>query len=444
MLQEVSGFDYLLGFTYLILIYFFAYAYKSKKEETDNTHQYFMYALSAKIFGGFLFFLLTIYYWKGGDSIAYFNTANDYASFLTEHPLEAINTFFSSSADMNWYNYQWAFNRHQFLNSSATFTTVKITALISLISFNSYLITTMIYSTMSFLGVWNMYFIFCKLYPHLKKSFLLVFFFIPSVILWGSGVLKDTITIASIGWLLYSFINIILLKRKQTKSFVLIIFSTLIIALLKPYILYVLYPTLFIWVQSNLKSVISNNFLRKLFTPLIAIILVISSYVLSQKLSENAGMYKIQNLENTLEGFQTWHTTVSEKKEGSGYTLGDTDFSTLGIIKKIPKAIGVTFFRPYFWEVRNASLLLGAIEGVILAILVSWLLLNYRMGLFRVIFKNKDILFLLLFSLTFGVIVGISSYNFGALSRYKMPAQMFFVLAIVLILDKKNKNKSIF
>jgi hypothetical protein len=57
MLPEVSGFDYLLGFTYLILIYFFAYAYKSKKEETHNTHQYFKYALSAKIYGGFIFFL---------------------------------------------------------------------------------------------------------------------------------------------------------------------------------------------------------------------------------------------------------------------------------------------------------------------------------------------------------------------------------------------------
>ena len=101
----------------------------------------------------------------------------------------------------------------------------------------------------------------------------------------------------------------------------------------------------------------------------------------------------------------------------------------------------MTFFRPFIWEVRNASTLLGALEGVILTIFAIWLLLKYRLALFRLIYRNKDILFLLLFSLIFGVVVGISSYNFGALSRYKMPAQMFFVIAMILILDKTNKGE---
>ncbi|MBL4668395.1 MAG: hypothetical protein HRT73_00165 [Flavobacteriales bacterium] len=440
MIPEVGIFDYILGLAYFILIYFFAYAYKSKKEETDNTYQYFMYALSTKVFGGLGFLFLSVYYWGGGDSFSYFNTAHDYAIFFLEDSSQALDTLFLSSKDMNWYKYEWAFNRHHFLNSPATYTVVKITSIINLISFNSYLPSTLIYSTLSFLGVWNMYFVFCKLYPHLKKRLLYGFFFIPSVVLWGSGILKDTITIAAIGWLMYAFINLVLLKRKKTKSLILIVIATLSIALLKPYILYVLYPALFLWVQGNLKSLISSNLLRKLFAPFIAVILIMSSYFLSQKLSENAGKYSINKLENTLEGFQSWHTTVSEKKHQSGYTLGDTDFSPLGILKKIPSAIGVTFFRPYIWEVNNASTLLGALEGLVITILTIWLLLKYRLRLFRLIYRNKDVLFLLLFSLIFGVVVGISSYNFGALSRYKMPAQMFFVVGMILILDKTNKG----
>ena len=441
MIPDVGVFDYLLGFLFLILIYFFAFAYKNKKSETDNTYEYFMYALSAKVFGGLGFLLLSVYYWGGGDSFSYFNTAHDYTAFILEDPGEAMSTFFKSSNDMNWYKYKWAFNRHHFLGSPASFTVVKITSLINLFSFNSYLPSTLFYSALSFLGVWNMYFVFCKLYPHLKRNLLFGFFFIPSVVLWGSGILKDTITIAAIGWLMYAFINLVLLRRKRTKSLILIIIATLSIALLKPYILYVLYPALFVWVQGNLKSLISSNLLRRLFAPIIAFVLVFSSYFLSQKLSQNAGKYSINKLENTLGGFQSWHTAVSLKKNQSGYTLGDADFTPVGIFKKIPAAIAVTFFRPYIWEVRNASTLLGAVEAMLMTLFSIWLLLKYRLALFRLIYRNKDVFFLLLFSLIFGVVVGISSYNFGALSRYKMPAQMFFVVAMILILDKTNKGE---
>lgn len=39
----------------------------------------------------------------------------------------------------------------------------------------------------------------------------------------------------------------------------------------------------------------------------------------------------------------------------------------------------------------------------------------------------------MLFSLTFAFIVGISSYNYGALSRYKIPAEVFFITALVIM-----------
>ena len=418
-----------------------AFVFRSKKLETDDSYLLYMNALSVKIFGGLGFMLLTIFYWGGGDTYSYFNTGRDFLSYILEDPFERGKLFLSSVDNMNWYKYEFAYNRHNFLRSGPNFTTVKITALANFVGFQSFVVSTIVYSMISFLGIWNMYFVFCKIYPHLKKQLFYGFFFIPSVILWGSGILKDTITLASVGWLVYSFMNLVILKRKKYISLILIILSTLTIALIKPYILYILYPALFIWVQGNLKMLISNDLLRRLFAPFVACIFVVSAFFLSQELSKNAGKFNIDNLENTLEGFQTWHTTVSETKKQSGYTLGDDgDFSTTGILKKIPAAIGVTFFRPYLWEVTNSSTLLGAIEAIILSFFSLWLILKYRFKLFRLIFKNKDILFLLLFSFLFGISVGISSYNFGALSRYKIPAQMFFVIALILIYDKTNKK----
>ncbi|MDG1477355.1 MAG: hypothetical protein P8Q14_09420 [Vicingaceae bacterium] len=440
-IPDITIFDYGLGFFYIVMIYLVAFAYKSKKELDDDNYQLYLYALSVKIFGGLGFMFLTVYYWGGGDTYSYFNTGRDFLSHIMEDPLERLKLYFSSVENMNWYKYEFAYNRHSFLGSGANFATVKITSIINFFCFQSYVVSTIMFSLMSFFGVWNMYYVFCRIYPHLKKPLFYGFFFIPSVILWGSGILKDTITLASMGWLVYSFINLIIFKRKKFLSFVIILIATITIASIKPYILYVLYPCLFIWVQGNLKMLIKSNLFRKLLAPFIALVLVVSSFFLAEELSQGAGKYNLDRIEGTLEGFQTWHTTVSETKHQSGYTLGDDmDFTTIGIMKKIPAAIAVTFFRPYPWEVYNASTLLGAIEGMILIGFSLWLVLKYRLKLFQLIFRNKDISFLLLFSIIFGISVGISSYNFGALSRYKIPAQMFFVIALILIYDKTNKQ----
>ncbi|MCB0402679.1 MAG: hypothetical protein KDD41_11385 [Flavobacteriales bacterium] len=434
--------DYVLCFLYIIVIYFGAFLYKKEKEKKDPDYKYFLVALSAKVFGGMGFLLLTVYYWGGGDTYTYYHVSNGFTEFFFQDPSESLELLFSDGHNINWDQYQFAYSHSRLLRTTnASFMIVKITSLVNLISCKSFVVSTIMFAFLSFLGVWNMYWSFCKVYPHLKKQLLYAIFFIPSVVLWGSGILKDTVTMACIGWIVYSFINIVLLKRKQGLSLFLIFMSTMTLFYLKPYILYVLYPALFVWFQSNLKTLITSNLFRAMLAPFILITILISSYFLVQKLSENAERYSLDNLEDTLEGFQSWHTTVSESKNQSGYTLGDMEFTPMGIVKKIPMAINVTFFRPYVWEISNASTLLGAIEGVVLLVFSLWVVLTLRLKLFALIFKNKDILFLLLFAVIFGAVVGISSYNFGALSRYKMPAQMFYVLALILIFDKRKKQQ---
>jgi hypothetical protein len=46
------------------------------------------------------------------------------------------------------------------------------------------------------------------------------------------------------------------------------------------------------------------------------------------------------------------------------------------------------------------------------------------------------------FALFFGFAVGFSSYNFGALSRYKIPAVPFFIAALFIIRHKAKEAKS--
>jgi len=198
-----------------------------------------------------------------------------------------------------------------------------------------------------------------------------------------------------------------------------------------------------IWTQSHLKNLIKGSFIRIVLVPIIIVLFISFTTLIIKDISASAGKYDLNKVETTLEGFRSWHGYLAKTQDQSGYTLSSIDFSPLGMIKMMPEVLNVTFFRPYLWEIRNMPTLIGAFESLILLFFTLYLIITRRGGFFKLIFYNKDIRFMMIFAISFGFIVGISSYNFGALSRYKMPAQMFFILALTLIYKLAPSKKFI-
>jgi len=60
--------------------------------------------------------------------------------------------------------------------------------------------TVMLLALVSFGGVWRMYQIFIMEFPKLERPLAYTFFFLPSVFFWGSGILKDSITLSALGY----------------------------------------------------------------------------------------------------------------------------------------------------------------------------------------------------------------------------------------------------
>ena len=155
---------------------------------------------------------------------------------------------------------------------------------------------------------------------------------------------------------------------------------------------------------------------------------------MANSLKEQMGKYAIENLTSTMTQFQEWHYYEKQLNDASVYSLGSMDYSTFGILKKFPLAVNVTLFRPYIWEARKPILLLTAIES--LWILLLTLRTFYRVGVisfFRIVIQEPILIFCMMFSLIFAFAVGISSYNYGALARYKIPCMSFYLAAIYII-----------
>ena len=123
----------------------------------------------------------------------------------------------------------------------------------------------------------------------------------------------------------------------------------------------------------------------------------------------------------------------SSGDEGSAYNLGGFDPTLTGMLSKFPLAVNVTLFRPYLWEAKKIIMAFSAIEAFLFLFLTLKILFTIKPAkIWQTVSRDPTIQFCFVFSFIFAFAVGISSYNFGALSRYKIPCMPFYALGIIL------------
>jgi hypothetical protein len=427
---------FVLGFVYII-----AYRTRDRKYSRSNPlRKYYIPALSVKVFGAIFIGLIYGYYYGGGDTYYYFNQAQVINSAFDESIIKWINLLLHipSAHDTNYYSY---ISRMEWYNDPASYTVVSITAFLSIFTLNTYLPTAVLFAFISFTGIWALFKTFTSLYPGLVRPIAVVILFIPSVFVWGSGIFKDTICIFGLGWLTYGTFRFLIQKNFSYGNILLSALSFFLIARVKLYILLGFIPALLVWIFFNYTQRIQNPS-QKILVKFIFITITLGGFLFfMQKFSKELGKYSLENLAQTSKttgGYIYWISG----DEGSGYNLGDFSPTLTGMLSKLPMAINVTLFRPYIWEAKKILVLFSAIEAIILTFLT--LKIFFTIGI-RKIWKtiNTDltIQFCLIFSLIFAFAVGISSYNFGALSRYKIPCLPFYGLALVLIYYRNCRPK---
>lgn len=423
---------FVLGIIYLI-------AYRIRDKYYPKNHPWrkiFIPALSLKIFGAVFNGILHNYYYGGGDTFAFFYHSDVINSSISESFIKWINLLLRlpEYESLDYYKYT---SQMYWYNDTASYTVAAIGAVISIFTFNTYLPTAAIFAFISFSGAWAMFRTFARLYPNLVKQVAFVTLFIPTTILWGSGVYKDTICMFGLGWLTYGVFRLMVQKDFSIANILLSVVSFLLIANVKIYILIAFLPALGMWILFNYTQPIKNKFLKsfvKIFT--ISVVAVLSM-VLMSVYSKALGTYSLDNLVNKAEETRQWIHYSSELDDGSSYTLGDIDPSMEGMFKKFPAAVNVTLFRPYPWEAKKVIMVFSVIESILFLYLTLRVLFIVRLKKFgKAIAKDPTIQFCLIFSIIFAFAVGVSTYNFGSLSRYKIPCLPFYGLAMILIFYK--------
>lgn len=419
---------------YFTLIIFFAYFIRNSIiGDNETIKRYFIPGLIVKLFGAICVGLIYFFYYGGGDTTEYYNNALVYYGALTDNTGNFFRLLFAPNnyTDPAILDYKpWFF----FHRDSSSFFFGKITGLFGILAFAVYTPTALLLATASYIGVWCLFITLYKVYPELHKEFAIAVLFIPSVVFWGSGILKDCFALGSAGLCVYAFYNVFIGNHRRILNIIILLFAAYLCLSLKPYIIIALVPSLFFWALLFHRSRIESPFVRFIAGPISMIVALGAGYAAVHELGKEYSQYSFEGALKTAEIYQDWHTTLAETRSASGYSLGTIDGSTLSIVSKIPAAINVTLFRPYIFEVRNPVMLLSAIESMLMLLFTIRILWKTGLRLtLKAAFNNPTAFFCIFYSLFFAFCVGFTAYNFGALVRYKIPCVPFFVAGLYIL-----------
>lgn len=438
-MQYLTIWDLVLTPPYILVLVYLAKQRRDKKYPVGHPLRgYYLPGLYVKFGGAVFIALIYQFYYNGGDTFNYFYHSQIINSSLDSSFSTWVNLILHKSPDVDPGMYQYTSQMYWYSDPSA-YNVAAIGAVMGLLNGTTYIPIALLFAFISYTGIWAMFETFTKIYPEKHQPLAYAFLFIPSTFVWGSALFKDTVCMFSLGWMTYCTFRIFVNKDFSIKNFLLLGLSFYLIATIKVYILLAFVPALGLWLLMTYSGRIQSVAARWLLNIVFIAVVVVGFIYVAQAYAKQLNEYSLENITKKAQKTQGWITYVSETTEGSAYDIGKIDGTAKSMLSKFPQAINVTLYRPYLWEAGKPIILLSSLEATTFFILT--LIIFFRMGFFKTfkrIFTDPNLTFFFIYTMIFAFAVGISTGNFGSLSRYKIPCMPFFG-ALLLILYYETK-----
>lgn len=319
-------------------------------------------------------------------------------------------------------NYWYRINNSNLV--SDTHVMIRFNAFIRLFSFGFYHVHNVFINFIALIGLVAIYKAFQPFVQFSKKSLFLVICFIPSLLFWGSGLLKEGIIIFSLGFFLMHFFQVSNNVR-LTKSWIILLVTALLMVFTKMNTIVALIPCLLGYI------IYKKGITNALLSYGIAVFLLLGISFLMVVFSETYNPFAL------LIGKQQDFIYVVDKVD-VGSAIHQPKFNTIAdIFLYMPEAVINVLFRPFLWESYSVFTLFSALENSLFFVVV----------LFGVYYRKKSMehlavfYFCLLYALTSALVIGLTTPIMGAIVRYKIFTTLFLMIPLLMALDgEKVKN----
>lgn len=390
--------------------------------------------LSIKIIGALAFYGVYQLYYNGGDTFSYYKDAHTLWEAFKDHPSYYFTLISQATNHHNLELSNYSL-RLIYFSSSAEWSMVRVTSVLTILSFGSYMGTNLLFAGISALGSWQLFLFFRKQWAGNHKPLFIIAFALPSCVFWNSGLLKDTLCLAALGFLCNHTYQ--LLHHRSKHSIAVIIGCLLLIGNIKAYIIACFAPPLLLWIYFHQRDKIAKTLTHRLIAISIGLSLLTPVFFVEQMLDSIEQSELFTASQQTLQGY---HTPASNNQLKIDYTLAIDNYSFLGLITHYPQAIFTALYRPFIWEVKDLPNFIAALENLFFMAYTLFALGSIVKNRWRHPPATYSLLALcLIFSLSLAAVVGITSYNFGLLVRLKTPMLPFFMMGCYLM-GQGNRN----
>lgn len=382
------------------------------KHET-SLRRFFWPALILRILAGICLGLVYLYYYETADTFAYFQDASKLAALArTDFHAWLDACFFSRVPEDLHLN---------FYQPRALFLT-KITSVFNLLTIDQYWIIGAYFSAFSFAGAWYLVKTIERYVNPATLAAVIAFLFLPSVVFWTSGLLKESLAVAALYYLVAFFLRICAGRKPLVPGVLIAALSLWVLWNLKYYYAAIFLPVAlatllyrFLFSKMGLRPVAEiAAWLGCLVVPAIAIMFLHPNFypdrLMHVILTNNAAYNALSHPD----GVVHFHNLRPD---------------AMSLIENAPCALFSGLFRPLLWEASGLLPMLASAENTIVMILLFFALAGLRRHTgsqwrLLIVALTAYVVFLC-------ILLTLSAPNFGTMSRYRSGYFSFFVFLVL-------------
>jgi len=374
---------------------------------------YFFPALLFKCICGLLVGWLYMKFYLAGDTLLFFQDGKTLTAIARENFAEYLSVLFADRSSIGLS-----------INEPRSVFFIKLASIILFVTYDSYWITAVYFSIVSFAGAWFFVAVIHRLFPEATIAAVISFLFFPSIVFWSSGLIKESFASGALFFLAGCFVLGMKRERLTVLHVLLIIVSMWILWSLKYYYLAVFGAV-------AITSLISFLLLPRIFTTtsssqrllswlgIFMVLLVIVSF-----LHPNFYLSRIMTVI-----VDNYYAFVQHSSPGDIIVFEGLKPEFTNLVANAPKAFIYGLFSPFVWQATNTLQYLAATENIIILLLAILSLTQYK----RILTVDRQLVCpWLMFIVVMSTFITLSTPNFGTLSRYRVGYLSFFVFLILI------------
>lgn len=384
-------------------------------------------ALLLKVIAGLLLGLVFKFIYGGGDTFSYYSEGLRLASYIRIHP----GSFFHVLNQTEQLRDLWP--ELTFTGQPRALFFSKIVAVIYLFTHANYWLMSIYFSLLNFLAALILVRQLVHQFKGIKTAAIVAFLFFPSVVFWSSGILKESVAISA----LYFIVAFMLREEhpRNVKEWLWVVGFLLAVYLLwklRYFYLGVCLPlSVAAFAGRQSQRYIRRQRIGKAFPWILYGATAMVLFIFISRMHYNL---RHEHFINVV--YENYRLFIARSAPGTAVIFKNLRPEWSSFLIHAPKALFSGLFSPNLWQVHNLKQWPQAIENF-------FLLVISLISLFSLIKKRPPLHFWGLSALIYIVLMSVllvyASPNYGSLMRYRAGYLSFFVLLVLYMIPVSSK-----